>query len=105
TARRTMSQDTRHWKKGRWADQLVIEGNVLEMDQLLPRKKFNSIVFSPPYANRFDYFESMKVELWFGGFVDSYEANNQLRKVSLRSHLGADLNRSYEPVESLERLL
>jgi hypothetical protein len=102
---RMMLQDTQHWKKGRWTDQAVIEGNALEMDQLLPRGKFNSIVFSPPYANRFDYFESMKVELWFGGFVDSYQANKQLRKVSLRSHLGADLNRSYEPVESLESLI
>lgn len=102
---RMMLQDTRHWKKGRWGDQLVIEGSVLEMDQLLARRKFNSIVFSPPYANRFDYFESMKVELWFGGFVDSYEANNQLRKASLRSHLGADLNRSYEPIDSLESLI
>lgn len=102
---RMMLQDTRFWKKGRWRDQVVIEGNVLEMDQLLPRKKFNSIVFSPPYANRFDYFESMKVELWFGGFVDSYQANNQLRKISLRSHLGADLNRPYEPVEPLESLI
>lgn len=102
---RMMLEDTRYWRKGRWRDQTVIEGNVLEMDQLLPRKKFNSIVFSPPYANRFDYFESMKVELWFGGFVDSYEANNQLRKVSLRSHLGADLNRAHEPVDPLEKLI
>src|SRR5262249_15400374 len=55
--------------------------------------------------NRFDYFESMKVELWFGGFVDSYQANNQLRKLSLRSHLGADLNRSNEPISSLASLI
>lgn len=102
---RMMIEDTRYWRKGRWRDQLVIEGNVLEMDQLLNRRKFNSIIFSPPYANRFDYFESMKVELWFGGFVDSYEANNKLRKVSLRSHLGADLNRGYEEVEPLECLI
>ena len=102
---RMMIQDTRYWRKGRWRDQSVIEGNVLELDKLLPRKKFNSIIFSPPYANRFDYFESMKVELWFGGFVDSYEANNRLRKISLRSHLGADLNREYEPVEPLECLI
>lgn len=102
---RMMLQDTKHWRKGRWREQQVIEGNVLEMDQLLPRRKFNSIVFSPPYANRFDYFESMKVELWFGGFVDSYDANNQLRKVSLRSHLGADLNRPHQPIEHLEKLI
>jgi len=102
---RMMLQDARFWRKGRWRDQTVIQGNVLEMDKLLPRKKFDSIVFSPPYANRFDYFESMKVELWFGGFVDSYESINRFRKASLRSHLGADLNRSYESVGALERLI
>jgi len=102
---RMMLEDTRHWRQGRWRDQLVIEGNVLEMDRLLGKRKFSSIVFSPPYANRFDYFESMKVELWFGGFVDSYEANNQLRKVSLRSHLGADLNRDHQSIEHLEQLI
>jgi len=102
---RMMLQDAKYWRKGRWRDQTVIQGNVLAMDQLLARKKFNSIVFSPPYANRFDYFESMKVELWFGGFVDSYESINRFRKASLRSHLGADLNRSYEPVAALESLI
>lgn len=102
---RMMLQDAKYWRQGRWKDQQVIEGNVLEMDRLLPKKSFNSIVFSPPYANRFDYFESMKVELWFGGFVDSYEANKQLRKVSLRSHLGADLNRPYQPIGPLEQLI
>jgi site-specific DNA-methyltransferase (adenine-specific) len=105
TQLRMMLEDTRHWNKGRWTDQLIIEGNALEMDRLLPGRRFNSVVFSPPYSNRFDYFESMKVELWFGGFVDSYQANNQLRKVSLRSHLGADLSRSYEPVAPLESLI
>jgi hypothetical protein len=102
---RMMLEDTRHWKKGRWKDQLVIEGSALQLDQLLPGKEFTSIVFSPPYANRFDYFESMKVELWFGSFVDSYAANNQLRKASLRSHLGADLARPYEEIEPLECLI
>ena len=102
---RMMLEDATLWKRGRWSDQLVIEGNVLEMDRLLAPRKFRSIVFSPPYANRFDYFESMKVELWFGGFVDSYQANNQLRKASVRSHLGADLCRPHERVEPLERLI
>jgi site-specific DNA-methyltransferase (adenine-specific) len=102
---RMMLQDARFWRKGAWGDQTVIEGNVLEMDKLLPRRKFDSIVFSPPYANRFDYFESMKVELWFGGFVDSYESLNRFRKASLRSHLGADLNRSYQSVAALEQLI
>lgn len=102
---RMMLQDARFWRTGAWRDQAAIEGNVLEMDSLLPRKQFDSIVFSPPYANRFDYFESMKVELWFGGFVDSYESINRFRKASLRSHLGADLSRSYQPVDNLEQLI
>ena len=102
---RMMLEDARYWREGNWHDQSVIQGNVLEMDQLLSEQRFDSVVFSPPYANRFDYFESMKVELWFGGFVDSYESINRYRKASLRSHLGADLNRSYEPVESLESLI
>lgn len=100
-----MLQDTKHWRKGRWRSQQVIQGNVLELEDLLPRRKFDSIVFSPPYANRFDYFESMKVELWFGGFVESYESNNQLRKASLRSHLGADLNRGHKLIPELESLI
>lgn len=100
-----MVDDARHWQSGCWADQRVIEGSVLGLDKLLPRRRFDSIVFSPPYANRFDYFESMKVELWFGGFVDSYQANNRLRKASLRSHLGADLKRTYERIEPLEDLI
>lgn len=102
---RLMLSDTKYWRKGRWRDQSVVQGNVLEMDQLLAKRKFNSIVFSPPYANRFDYFESMKVELWFGGFVDSYESIGRFRKASLRSHLGADLTRSYDRVDALERLI
>ena len=102
---RMMVQDARFWRKGAWRDQIAIEGNVLEMDRLLPNRKFDSIVFSPPYANRFDYFESMKVELWFGGFVDSYGAINRFRKASLRSHLGADLSRSHRSVANLERLI
>ena len=102
---RLMLSDTRYWRKGRWRDQSVIQGNVLAMDELLAKSRFDSIVFSPPYANRFDYFESMKVELWFGGFVDSYESIGRFRKASLRSHLGADLTRSYGRVDSLERLI
>ncbi|MYF98000.1 SAM-dependent methyltransferase [Candidatus Poribacteria bacterium] len=102
---RMMLRDARFWRKGAWRDQVAIEGSVLEMDRLLPDRKFDSIVFSPPYANRFDYFESMKVELWFGGFVDSYESINRFRKASLRSHLGADLNRSYRSVANLERFI
>jgi hypothetical protein len=32
-------------------------------------KRLGVIIFSPPYANSFDYFESYKLELVFGGFT------------------------------------
>ena len=47
----------------------------------------DGIIFSPPYANCFDYTEIYKLELWFGDFVKSYDELKILRKNSLRSHL------------------
>lgn len=102
---RLMLSDVKFWRKGKWREQGVMQGNVLELSSLVQDQKFDSIIFSPPYANRFDYFESMKVELWFGGFVDSYESIGRFRKASLRSHLGADLTRPYQTVPELESLL
>lgn len=32
-------------------------------------KKLGCVIFSPPYANSFDYFESYKLELLFGGLI------------------------------------
>jgi site-specific DNA-methyltransferase (adenine-specific) len=100
-----MLEDTEHWKQGSWGEQKIIEGNAFDLEHLCNSQKFDSIVFSPPYANRFDYFESFKVELWFGGFVNTYEDMNALRKASLRSHLGADFRRSYAQIEPLEALI
>ena len=65
----------------------------------------DSIVFSPPYANRCDYFESMKVELWFGGFVKNYEDLRAIRKKSMRSHLAADLSQDTSVFDVLEGLI
>lgn len=52
----------------------------------------SGIIFSPPYANCFDYTEIYKLELWFGDFVNSYENLKKLRKKSLRSHLNGELS-------------
>ena len=88
-----MLDDVPAWQLGNWGAQQVIEGSALDEAQHLEPDSFDSVVFSPPYANRFDYFESQKVELWFGGFVDTYDEMSALRKRSLRSHLGAALGR------------
>jgi len=100
-----MLADLPAWRTGRWGDQQVIEGDALEALAPQPPASFDSVVFSPPYLNRFDYFESQKVELWFGGFVDSYAGLRALRKRSLRSHLGAALDRSVMALPEVEALV
>lgn len=101
----SMLQDAALWGSGSWASQKVSQGSAFELERHCARRRFDSIVFSPPYANRFDYFESFKVELWFGGFVKTYEDLNALRKMSMRSHLGADYSRPFELLEPLEELI
>jgi hypothetical protein len=100
-----MLEDANAWGTGTWSEQEVIGGSAFEIDKIVGRQRFDSIIFSPPYANRFDYFESFKVELWFGNFVNSYDELNRLRKASLRSHLGADFARPSVPFDPLERLI
>ncbi len=87
-----MLEDVPEWDN--WDHTLVqkiVQGNSIETMKTFDAGQFDSVLFSPPYANRFDYFESMKVELWFGEFIHSYGELTALRKQSLRSHLGAAL--------------
>ncbi len=98
-----MIADTALWN-GDWGSAKIIEGNALDLAALVP-DEYDSIVFSPPYANRFDYFESMKVELWFGGFVKTSQSMRTLRKASLRSHLSADMARPKVEFETLENII
>jgi hypothetical protein len=100
-----MLADVPAWHRGNWSAQRVIEGDALEETAQLGAGSFDSVLFSPPYANRFDYFESQKVELWFGGFADSYEALGALRKRSLRSHLGAALDGAVVDLPEVEALI
>ncbi|HKY75199.1 MAG TPA: SAM-dependent methyltransferase [Acidimicrobiia bacterium] len=100
-----MLADVPSWHDGTWSGQRVIEGDALEETARLDAASFDSVLFSPPYANRFDYFESQKVELWFGGFVDSYEALGALRKRSLRSHLGAALDNGVVDLPDVEAVI
>jgi hypothetical protein len=98
-------EDADAWSRGSWEEQEIIDGSAIECLELTGPEQFNTVVFSPPYANRFDYFESMKVELWFGGFVESYADARELRKRSVRSHLGADLTAPARDIDELEELI
>lgn len=49
-----------------------------------------AIIFSPPYANSFDYFESYKLELVFGDYALGMKGLGALRKKAVRSFIGAE---------------
>jgi hypothetical protein len=100
-----MLADVGAWRRGNWRGQHVIEGDALEVTAQLGAGSFDSVLFSPPYLNRFDYFESQKVELWFAGFVDSYDDLSRLRKRSLRSHLSAALDSAVVDLPEVEGLI
>lgn len=51
--------------------------------------KVGTIIFSPPYPNSFDYFESYKLELVFGGFAENIRDINNFRQQAVRSFISA----------------
>lgn len=59
----------------------------LQMNEYVEGDSIEGVIFSPPYANCFDYTEIYKLELWFGEFVNEYSDLKKLREKSLRSHL------------------
>jgi site-specific DNA-methyltransferase (adenine-specific) len=68
---------------------IIKTGSCLEKDALAFAKDVDLAIFSPPYANRFDYFEAFKMELWMGGFVSQPADMQSLRHRSVRNNLAA----------------
>jgi hypothetical protein len=64
-------------------------------------------VFSPPYPNSFDYTDVYNVELWALGYLDSPEANLELRNCTLRSHvqIRRDMTGKKYPSKALSKTL
>ncbi len=96
----------RNFVRQRWRDQCLLVSKDLEQPvrrepskiEVLERSCLDATIrdevqtcdaalFSPPYANRFDYFEAFKIELWMGNFVSSPEEMRQLRNRSMRNNL------------------
>jgi DNA modification methylase len=46
-------------------------------------------IFSPPYANCFDYCEVYKLEFWMGNFVKDYSGFKFYRDMAMRSHVNS----------------
>lgn len=66
---------------------LFFNESCLNFSEKINKGSVDGIIFSPPYANCFDYTEIYKLELWFGGFVNEYSDLKVLRNQSLKSHL------------------
>ena len=73
-------------------DATIYNETCLHMAKQIKPESVEGIIFSPPYANCFDYTEIYKLELWFGNFVSEYADLKELRNASLHSHLNGDLN-------------
>lgn len=69
------------------------------LENRLPKNSISGVIFSPPYANCFDYTEIYKVELWLGGFVKSNEEMRALRREQVRNNLNS-LNGRDEVIET-----
>lgn len=66
-------------------------------------KTLGAVIFSPPYANSFDYFESYKMELLFGHLL-SAEDYQKYKKQQIRNYricYGKELHSDYPFVEAI----
>ncbi|MBM2811826.1 MAG: putative modification methylase [Chloroflexi bacterium] len=63
------------------------------------------VVYSPPYANTFDYNEVYKLEMWFMDHVTSYEEWRRVKEASLRSHVSLRIGAQEQGDELLEQAL
>lgn len=69
----------------------------------LTGKKLGAIIFSPPYANAFDYYESYKMELLFGQLYGpaDYQLHKKEQIRNYRISYGRELHCDYPVVELL----
>ena len=82
----------------------ILERSCLDTSITDEVQRCDASVFSPPYANRFDYFEAFKIELWMGNFVTSPEQMRTLRNRSMRNNLTVQVG-SVRKRDDLERFL
>lgn len=77
---------------------LVIQGSLLEdsIYKEISKIKIDSSIFSPPYANCFDYCEVYKMELWLGGFVREYSDFLKYRQLAVRSHVNSKFSHEFK---------
>ena len=82
---------------------LQINESVAEASQIFG-KSLGAVIFSPPYANSFDYYESYKLELLFGDFF-TLETINDERKKLIRSYRQMGKSSESEGLPTVELLI
>ena len=90
---------------------IIINGSMLQdihYDQIKD-KKVGLVIFSPPYANCFDYCEVYKLEFWMGDFVNGYSDFRKYRSMALRSHVNSKFDHTIknenESVKTISELV
>ena len=63
--------------------------SAVNLGQRTDKETLDLVLFSPPYANCFDYTKIYYLELWFGGFISSAAEQKSIRMKSIRSHCHA----------------
>ena len=66
------------------------------LESTVEANSLDAVIFSPPYANCFDYTKIYYLELWFGGFVNSKADQKKIRMKSIRSHVHTTWPERYE---------
>lgn len=74
----------------------VLEDSATMMNTKIEDNSLDLVLFSPPYANCFDYTKIYYLELWFGGFINSTLEQKAIRMKSVRSHCHATWPERYE---------
>lgn len=67
----------------------LYEESATNLEKRIKENSLDLALFSPPYANCFDYTKIYYLELWFGGFINSTAEQKSIRMKSLRSHCHA----------------
>jgi DNA modification methylase len=73
---------------------LLVNGSMLidEYFEQVKKTKVGISIFSPPYANCFDYCEVYKLEFWMGNFVKDYSGFKFFRDMAMRSHVNSSFD-------------
>lgn len=97
--------DLQRFEKRGCRDYVILRGDARALIEKV--EPIDLAVFSPPYPNSFDYTDVYNVELWVMGYLTSSQANLDLRRATLRSHvqIARDLSARNCPSPTLAKTL